>query len=569
MFHHSTTRPPSAVAALLPALLALTLAGCGADSSRVLARVGSRTITMDAFVEAARDKEGQYPGTPDSAKAQLLDDLVRAALVLSDAERLGLYKEPAVAGARAPIENDEAQQALYRSFVPADVPVSDAEVEQFYAWRDSAAHVRVILCASRGAAYAAADQLAHGAAFETIADRFGGPAGLPPGGDLGYLLPGSMVPPLDGYLRTAPLRTVIGPLEAPGEGWFLFEVLDRAKHAQRPLEEQRLVLRDMLRQRKMRSLRMRAQQELRDAYEIHAEPGGAQALFGYFNQAVGESSGHDRPPTPEQRAIVLARYKAGGAAAVYTLDDAVTDLTDYTRERPNPSMLPSIEQWIDTQVVRRVSLIEAKRRRLHEDPGVARRIDRRVDGQVLDLYFDVEIAHGVEAGPDELHEAYQRNLAAYQRLDAVELLVATLADSAAAAQVAAHASHAPSLREAVEMAAPGAPVSAERARFPGAPGRWEPYESALMEAAPPACIGPIPVSGGWLVAQVVSKEQRALTLEQLPPEAVQSLRQQAEEIARDRAFTRKVESLRQALKPEVHRDRLRAIPWPVPAAAGG
>ena len=569
MSHRPTTRPPSAVTALLPALLALTLAGCGADSSRVLARVGSRTITTDAFVEAARDKEGQYPGTPDSAKAQLLDDLVRAALVLSDAERLGLYKEPAVAGARGPIENDEAQQALYRSFVPTDVPVSDAEVAQLYAWRDSAAHVRVILCPSRGAAYAAADQLAHGTRFEEIADRFGSLGSLPPGGDLGYLLPGSMVPPLDEYLRTAPLRTVIGPLEAPGEGWFLFEVLDRAKHAQRPLEEQRLILRDMLRQRKVRSLRLRAQQALRDAYDVRAEPGGAQALFAYFNQAVGESSGHDRPPTPEQRAAVLARYGTGAAAAAYTLGDAVTDLTDYARERPNPAMIPSIESWIETQVIRRVSLIEAKRRRLNQDPEVVRRIDRRVDSQVLDFYFDVEIAHGVEAGPGELREAYERNLASYQRLHAVELLVTTLADSAAAAQLAGHAGHAPSLREAVEMVAPGTPVSAESARFPGAPGRWKPYESVLLETGPHACIGPIQVRDGWLVAQVVSKEQDALALEQLPPEVTQSLRQQAEEIARDRAFTRKVESLRQSLKPEVRRDRLRAIPWPVTAAPGG
>jgi hypothetical protein len=568
MNHRFATRPPFTVTALL-ALLALTLAGCGVDSSRVLARVGSRTITTDEFLEAARDKESQYPGPPDSAKALLLDDLVRAALVLSDAERLGLYREPAVAGARGPIEAEEAQQALYRSFVPTDVPVSDAEVEQLYAWRDSAAHVRVILCPSRGAAHAAAAEIAGGARFEAIADRFGSLGGLPPGGDLGYLLPGALVPPLDDYIREGPLGTVIGPLESPGEGWFLIEVLERRKRTQRPLEEQRLILRDMLRQRKVRSLRLRAQQALRETYDVRTEPGGAQALFGYLNQTVGGSGGGDLPPTPEQRAAVLARYGTGGAAAVYTLGDAYTDLADQQRERPNPAMTPAIERWIEAQVIRRVTLIEAKRRRLIEEPETARRIDRRVDNQVLDLYYDVEIAHGVEAGPEDLREAYARSLETFQRLDAVELLVATLADSSAAARVVAHAGHAPSLREAIDMAAPGTRVSAERARFPGAPGRWKPYESVLKEASPHECLGPIPVRGGWLVAQLVSKEQSAPALEQLPPEAAQSLRQQAEEIARDRAFTRRVESLRQALKPDVRRDRLRAIPWPVAASPGG
>jgi hypothetical protein len=564
MTRRFATRPALATAALLSVLLTLPLAGCGVDSSRVLARVGKRTITIDDFVEAARDKESQYPGTPDSAKSLLLDDLVRAALVLSDAQRLGLYREPAIAGARGPIENEEAQLALFRRFVPVDVPVSEAEVEQLYAWRANAAHVRAILCPSRGAANAAAAELARGARFEDIADRYSTAGGLPPGGDLGFLLPGALVPPLDRYLREGPLRTVIGPLESPDEGWFLLEVLERRERSQRPLDQQRLILRDMLRQRKVRSLRLRAKQTLREAYDTRLEPGGAQAVFAYFNQAVGDSSGRDLAnPSPAQRAIVLARYRANGADSVYTLGDAILDLGDYAREKPNVAMIPAIEAWVDAQVIRRVALIEARRRRLNEDPEIVRKIDRRVDSQVLDLYFDTEIAHGVEAGPDDLREAYQRNLASFQHLDSVELLVATLADSAAAAHVAAHGSHAPSLREAVEMAAPGSPVTAESVRFPGAPERWKPYQQAFTEAAPPACVGPIRMRGEWVVAQVVSKVQESQALEHLPPATQQSLHQQAEDIAHNRAFVRKVESLRQEFQPEEHRERLKAIPWPV------
>src|SRR5262245_26096645 len=203
-------RMPSAASALLSAGLALTLVGCGADSTRVLARVGNRTITVDDFVDVARDKEGQYPGPPDSAKAMLLGDLVQGALVLYDAQRIGLYGQPAIERARAPIENEEARLALNRRLVPTDVPVSEAEIEQLYAWRGNAVHVRMIVCPSRGAAHVAAAELARGARFAEVADRFGGPSGSPPGGDLGYLLAGSLVPPLDRYLREAPLRTVIG-----------------------------------------------------------------------------------------------------------------------------------------------------------------------------------------------------------------------------------------------------------------------------------------------------------------------------------------------------------------------
>jgi parvulin-like peptidyl-prolyl isomerase len=76
--------------------------------------------------------------------------------------------------------------------------------------------VRVIQCASRGAAYAAANQLAHGARFEDVAERFG-IGGGPPGGDLGYLLPGALLPPLDDLMREAPLHTVLGPIESPAK----------------------------------------------------------------------------------------------------------------------------------------------------------------------------------------------------------------------------------------------------------------------------------------------------------------------------------------------------------------
>jgi hypothetical protein len=116
MRHHSRTRTPLAAVGLLSALLAL--AGCASDPSRVLARVGNRTLTVDDFVDAAQDHESHYPGPPDTAKAMVLDDMVRATLVLVDAERLGLTKEPSVEAARQKIESEETQQALYRRSCP-------------------------------------------------------------------------------------------------------------------------------------------------------------------------------------------------------------------------------------------------------------------------------------------------------------------------------------------------------------------------------------------------------------------------------------------------------------------
>jgi len=253
---------------------------------------------------------------------------------------------------------------------------------------------------------------------------------------------------------------------------------------------------------------------------------------------------------------------------VYTLGDALTDLADAGRERPDPAMLPSFERWIDAQLLRRAGVMEAQRRRLSQEPETVRKIARRVDSQVLDLYYDVEISHGAETGPDDLRAAYDRSASTYQRLDRVDLLAVTLPDSTTAATVAAHAGHAPSLREAVAMASPGASVREETVRYPGAPARWKSYQQPFMDTAPHGCVGPVQVEGGWLVVQVVAKEQAPVPLDQLPPDVAQSLRQQADEIARDRMFNARVEKLRGELKSVVRRDRLRPIPWPVGPASG-
>jgi len=556
------SRPPFEAA--LSAFALLALAGCGADPSRVLARVGSRTITTDEFLEVARDNRAQYPASPDSAKALLLDDMVRRALVLCEAERLGMYRDTAVAIHRRQVEGEILQQAIYRQLVPPDVPTSDAEVERLYAWRDSAAHVQAIFCMSRGAADVAAAELRRGAPFSQVADRIGTPGLQPPGGDLGFLAPGSLVPALDRYLREGPLRTPIGPVESPGEGWFVLQVLERRKRAQPPLDSQRAILRDMLRQRKQSALRLRALASLREIYDVRPEPGGAQALFAYFNRPEADSAGRDLGATsPPERSTVLTRYDAGGAAGVYTLGDALADLGVYGREKPTLSMLPSIERWIGTQAIRRVAELEARRRHLHQEPETLRKIEQRVDNLVLDVFYGTEVAHGDEPGPEDLREAYERTKHSYQRLDEVELLEVTLPDSAAAAELVAHAGHAPSLREAVEMASPGARVREVRVRYPNAPERWKPYQAAFMEMTPRECLGPLAVERGWLVAQLVSKRQEAQSFDRLPPQILQLLRQQAAEIRRDHTFRRITDRLWRESNPEVHPERLRDVRWPI------
>src|SRR5436190_7667782 len=116
-------------AILLGAVLAL--AGCGAHP-HVLARVGTRTITVDDFNLAARTNWSQYPGSPDQARHLLLDDLVRRALLLELADARGIGRDSSVARYRAAIEEQALTQAVTEQLIPHSVPVSDAEVAEFF-----------------------------------------------------------------------------------------------------------------------------------------------------------------------------------------------------------------------------------------------------------------------------------------------------------------------------------------------------------------------------------------------------------------------------------------------------
>ena len=102
----SAVRPLTVVPAF--ALLAAWLAGCSAGPD-VLAKVGDRAITRDEFLDVARRAQGQYPGTGDSAKANLLEDLIKRQMLVMAAEKQGLVD--AAPGPPAPRDPGAARAA--------------------------------------------------------------------------------------------------------------------------------------------------------------------------------------------------------------------------------------------------------------------------------------------------------------------------------------------------------------------------------------------------------------------------------------------------------------------------
>lgn len=406
---------------LVPILvvLAALLAGCSSDPS-VLAKIGDRKITVDDFIDVASRSQGQYAGSPDSARAALLEDMVKRELMVSEALKRGLVSPADQAQELRQAQEQLALRALIQQLAPGDAPVSDAEVKALYQKRANQAHALIVFTPDRAACDQAFGEIQRGADFGATADRFNTTGMTPKGGDLGFIAPGTLLPVLDDALTSGAPGKVLGPIESPTDGWFLVKVLERRPSQQQPFEQVRETLRQGLQQGKQRILMNRVQHDLMTQYHVTVEAGAAQALFARHNSPkdtmmVGTSRVPvPAAPTPEEARQVLVRY--GGAegkpgTGAYTLGDAMLDLQDASRPNPDWLVLPMIDQWLKSAVLQRVALIEARRRRLGEEPALARRARAQVDNALLQTAYETLVLNSARITGDDVQAAYLRHAA--------------------------------------------------------------------------------------------------------------------------------------------------------------
>ncbi len=416
---------PARLLASLPLLVlfAALLAGCSSGPA-VLARVGNRTITVDDFLDVASRNQGQYAGGPDSAKAALLEDLVKRELVVIDALQRGIVGPEDQARMLQQAREQLALRALIQHLAPRDAPVSDAEVQALYQRRAQEARALIVFTPDRATCDRALAEIQGGADFGATADRFNTTGLSPKGGDLGFITAGTMMPVLDTATGDGPVGKVLGPIESPTDGWFLVKVIERRPRQQEPFEQVREALRQGLRQGKQRVLLNRAQRDLLAQYHVTVEAGAPQALFARYNapKDTVSVSGYPMPepakPTPEEARQVLVRYDGEeGKPGTYTLGEAVLDLQDPSKPRPNWSVMPMIEQWLKSAALQRVALIEARQRHLAEEPALARQARAQMENVLLQSAYETLVLATATVTGDDVRAAYERHASQFPGKD--------------------------------------------------------------------------------------------------------------------------------------------------------
>ena len=266
--------PPCCVTSACAALVALFIAGCSrADRPLIAFGFGTQKVTAEDYLRAARGAQQQYPGPPDVAKSELVQDLTRRAMMLEMAHQLGHDQAPVVVNTDRDNERRTLVQMLFARIASASQPrVRGRGACALRGAQAGMPGVDDLHLVARVGDRRAGRGSNTGEPFVQVSQSMSLPGVLPPDGDMGVILPGALPDPLDGAVRHQKVGVVGGPFETR-EGWFLVKVTSRQPHEQVSWDMMRAGMFDLERQRKQRAAFNRAYQDLKAEWQMQLAPG--------------------------------------------------------------------------------------------------------------------------------------------------------------------------------------------------------------------------------------------------------------------------------------------------------
>ncbi|HTV77254.1 MAG TPA: peptidylprolyl isomerase [Steroidobacteraceae bacterium] len=232
----------SCKALLLSACLA-SLAAChpgansGSSSSTAtdnIATVNGTGISrslFDFYLKNAMQRQNKEPATAtQQQKDEILDTLVRAELIVQQADKDGLTKDPDTQDMLELSRMNALQQAFSERFAKENKPTEE-ELKKEYdvqvaKLQHTEYHVEHILVPNADAANAIIAQLNKGAKFEDLAKKQSSDSSKDQGGDLGWMTPDRIAKPFaDAMVALKPGEYTHVPVQTQ-YGWHVIKLLD-------------------------------------------------------------------------------------------------------------------------------------------------------------------------------------------------------------------------------------------------------------------------------------------------------------------------------------------------------
>lgn len=281
----------------LHGFLLFTLAGCG-SGGRIAAVVNGQVIT-DQEVQARMSRlNPSYRAALGSDPRRLLEEMVTETLLIQEARRRGLDRDPEVQR----LLREASRQVLMGRLIEVvrggqDAQVTDEEVAQFYSLNQTsfvepetfrASH---LLIDSEEAAKKALTRLKGGEPFAKVAEELSLDSTRTKGGDIGTFTKGQLIPEFEAACEKLKPGELSGVVKSP-LGFHVILLAERKPPRQKSLEEVQETIRPQLAaQRRQRGveafvqdLRAKAQVQIRESAAAPSPPPSSQAS--------------SQPPTP-------------------------------------------------------------------------------------------------------------------------------------------------------------------------------------------------------------------------------------------------------------------------------
>ncbi len=437
-------------------MIGLMVVGCRRGNQTV-ARVGSERITLDEFRNALIEqfKTQDFSQIPLDKKLEVLNSLLDQRRRIMKAREMDLDKTPEFLRRLREREDLLLAQSLYLKEVIESL-IPESLIRRYYNYQQRQLTVRAIKLGYKGApqykgsrseeetihlAEELVAKLREGADFEEFVQQYSDDAQKnKTHGIMTYPL-GRFGLKADSLVYAAELHKVVGPFKGP-DGYYIFWVEERHYRPQPTGFDKR---KDQVRQNlynwyfveEATRLFEEKSRALQKHYKVEFLDGNLGRFLEIARQWHQKPGATDADFTPEQRDLVLVRFKGGEITA--------GDLIDKFRGgfRSNFSRYNTLEklhEFLEKRVVNlEVWAREARARGLDKDPQLLRQMARFERTQLSALLDQKIVQDQVQITETELQNYYNSHLDQFRQPERIRVWEIQVRDAKLAQQIARRA----------------------------------------------------------------------------------------------------------------------------------
>ncbi len=542
---------------LLYLILAVSVlvVACGRDDSKkVVARVGTRTITVQNFREAYFKVPPNFlpeVGGEDG-KREFLEDLISKEVLILEAYARELQNDETVREQLEEIERQILLRDLYDREVIAKSKVTEKELKQLYEERAQEDEVaaRHILLSDSAKAAEVLERVKAGEDFAELAKELSIDASTASmGGYLGFFGKEIMLPPEFHDAVFALEAGEVSDVVKTSMGYHLIKVDEKRKRQLDPFE----TLKGRLESELIAEKRMNLAKEYLDGVkkryklEIHEDvlqklADGLKACFMPTGTSLTELSEYF---SDEEKALALASTKS----KEYTIADYLTSLEpEGSSPVPSGENLEQLRNIIESEVVTEPLIEEARRTGIPKRETVKNDLRRHEEDRIVEALYQEEVRGAVTVTDEEVASYYGEHAEAYDRPEVVRFRKLLVYEKETADSLAELARQGSNFVKLVEENSADRMTAARGGEVEVKTGANRMIDSLTRGLQVGQIAGPMDTGDGFLIIKLLNRKPGAKTPRELAlPYAEKDLRREKEE----RSLKDFLIELREKYKPTI------------------